>query len=89
MGDGGILIVTVLGILFDFVVVPHGTKEPWVIYTNARVEKLYTDAGKIVATPMMNVDAAMTACPKGYAVRREEREARGTQSWIVWELRCR
>ena len=89
MGAGAIVIVTIIGMGFSFVVAPHGTKEPWLTNTDARIEKLYTEAGKIVATPIMNPDAAVMACPKGYEVRREEKQERGAQSWIVWDLRCR
>jgi len=89
MFSGAVIIITIVGIAYDFVVVPHGTKEPWFTNYDARIEKLYADAGKIVDTPMMNPDAATMACPKGYEVRREGKEDRGAQQWIVWELRFR
>jgi hypothetical protein len=87
--DGVIAIVSVAAVAFSYLVAPHGTKEPWFTDTDAKVEKLYIDGDKIVATPIMNADAAWAVCPNDYEVRREKREQRGQQTFLVWELRCR
>jgi len=84
-----VALATAAAIFWSGVVVPHGTKEPWLTNTDAKVEKLYMENGKIVATPIMNADAAWTVCPNDYEVRREKQETRGAQTYLVWELRCR
>ena len=84
-----VAVATAAAIFWSGVVVPHGTKEPWLINTDAKVEKLYMEDGKIVATPIMNADAAFAVCPNDYEVRREKQETRGAQTYLVWELRCR
>ena len=66
---------------------PDARQPAWFGAT-ARLEKLYIDGGKIVATPMMNVAEATEKCPRGYVVRREGREERAAQTFIVWTLRC-
>ena len=87
--DGVIGIASLAALLFSFLVVPHGTKEPWLTNTDAQIEKLYMDGDRIVATPIMNTDLAWAQCPNDYEVRREKREVRGQQTYLVWELRCR
>ena len=47
------------------------------------------DGDRIVATPIMNTELAWAQCPNDYEVRREKREVRGQQTFLVWELRCR
>ena len=84
-----VVVATAVATLWSFGVTPHGTKEPWLVNTDAKVEKLYMENGKIVATAIMNADAAWAVCPNDYEVRREKQETRGAQTYLVWELRCR
>ena len=50
---------------------------------DAQIEKLYMDGDRIVATPMMNTELAWAQCPNDYEVRREKREVRGQQTFLV------
>mgnify|MGYP000039708637 CR=1 FL=1 len=81
-------IATAATAAFSAGVSPHDTGQPAWFGATAQLEKLYIDGGKVVATPMMNVAEATDKCPRGYVVRREGREERGAQTFIVWTLRC-
>lgn len=56
--------------------------------TGVKIEKLYSQGDKVVASPIMSVAEANERCPKGYAVRREGREQRGADVYLTWTLNC-
>ena len=53
------------------------------------VERLYKDGGRIVGSPMLDLQAAERACPAGHQVRRQETREDGSKVYLVWTLRCR
>lgn len=53
------------------------------------VERLYRDGGRIVGSPMLDLQAAERACPAGHQVRRQETREDGSKVYLVWTLRCR
>lgn len=54
-----------------------------------RVERLYRDGGRIVGSPILDLQAAERACPGGHQVRRQETREDGSKVYLVWTLRCR
>ncbi|MBL8700407.1 MAG: hypothetical protein JNK67_18670 [Alphaproteobacteria bacterium] len=64
------------------------TNQPAWFGSSVRIEKLYTQGDKVVATPILSVAEANEKCPKGYAVRREGREQRGADVYLTWTLNC-
>jgi hypothetical protein len=54
-----------------------------------RVERLDRDGGRIVGSPIMDLQAAERACPGGHQVRRQETREDGSKVYLVWTLRCR
>lgn len=81
-------IATAAATAFSGGVVPHETNHPAWFGSSVRIEKLYSQGDKVVATPMMSVAEATEKCPKGYAVRREGREQRGADVYLTWTLNC-
>lgn len=54
-----------------------------------QVERLYRDGGRIVGSPILDLQAAERACPDGYTIRRQETREDGSRVYLVWTLRCR
>jgi hypothetical protein len=56
---------------------------------NTRVERLYKENGRVIATPVMEPAAAAAACPRGGQVARQTSRVDGVREYLVWDLRCR
>jgi hypothetical protein len=82
-------IATTLSTLFGFTVPDHGTNRPSDFARTVRVEKLYAEGDKIVATPVLDLAVAGHHCPEGHMIRREGRETRDGKTFLTWDLRCR
>jgi hypothetical protein len=54
-----------------------------------RVERLYRDSGRVVGSPVLDLQAAERACPGGHQIRRQETREDGSKVFLVWTLRCR
>jgi hypothetical protein len=84
-------------VLGSFIVGPlisfglYGSAAPPQNYFQAttQVEKLYKENGRVVATPVMDAEAAERACPNGNQVARQTSRVEGSQEFLVWQLRCR
>lgn len=61
---------------------PHDAAEP-------RVEQLYRDGGRVVGSPILDLQAAERSCPGGHTIRRQETREDGSRVYLVWTLRCR
>jgi len=53
------------------------------------IERLYKDGGRIVGSPVLDLQAAERACPQGHQVRRQETREDGSRVYLTWTLRCR
>jgi hypothetical protein len=86
----GVIFAGIIGAsVFSFLVPEHQTGQPVQGSGSHRLEKLYAQDGKVVATPLMDVALAEERCPDGYKVRYEATEERGNQTYLVWTIRCR
>lgn len=54
-----------------------------------RLERLYRDGGRVVGSPILDLQAAERACPNGHQMRRQETREDGSKVYLVWTLRCR
>ncbi len=54
-----------------------------------RLERLYRDGGRVVGSPILDLQAAERACPNGHQMRRQETREDGSKVFLVWTLRCR
>lgn len=54
-----------------------------------RLERLYRDGGRVVGSPILDLQAAERACPNGHQIRRQETREDGGKVYLVWTLRCR
>lgn len=54
-----------------------------------RIERLYRDGGRVVGSPILDLQAAERACPDGHTIRRQETREEGSRTYLVWTLRCR
>ncbi|MBM3540107.1 MAG: hypothetical protein FJX55_20055 [Alphaproteobacteria bacterium] len=54
-----------------------------------RLERLYRDGGRVVGSPILDLQAAERACPNGHQVRRHDAREDGSKVFLVWTLRCR
>lgn len=54
-----------------------------------KVERLYRDGGRVVGSPILDLQAAERACPGGHTIRRQETREDGSRTYLVWTLRCR
>lgn len=66
---------------------PEAGQPAW-FGSTATLEKVYISDGKVVATPMIDYAQADEKCPKGYVIRNEGREERGSQVVLTWTLAC-
>lgn len=54
-----------------------------------RIERLYRDGNRVVASPILDLQAAERACPSGHTIRRQETREDGSRVYLVWTIRCR
>jgi hypothetical protein len=54
-----------------------------------KAERLYRDGGRVVGSPILDLQAAERACPAGHTIRRQETREDGPRTYLVWTLRCR
>lgn len=54
-----------------------------------RLERLYRDGGRVVGSPILDLQAAERACPNGHQMRRQETREDGSKVYLAWTLRCR
>lgn len=54
-----------------------------------QLERLYRDGGRVVGSPILDLQAAERACPNGHQMRRQETREDGSKVYLVWTLRCR
>jgi hypothetical protein len=55
----------------------------------ARIEQLYKENNRVVASPIMNANAGDQACPAGYEMRRSGSRDEGAKVYLYWDLHCR